>query len=112
MGWIEELVVWRAEHGKTLGGGRGLAGAAFNDVAIVDLAQSDAGWLMLQRAAHEMGAWWLSGFLLLDGRTINVGAVGSFVNHHGKVKAILRTRAVRDWEPDCHEPTHPAVSWQ
>ena len=38
-------------------GGRGLAGAAFNDVAIVDLAQSDADRLMLQCAAHKMDAW-------------------------------------------------------
>ena len=82
--------MWCAEHGVTLSGGRGLAGAAFNDAAIVDLAHFDAGRLILQRAAHEMDARWLSDFLLLDGRTINVGAVGSFVKHHSKVKAILR----------------------
>ena len=57
MGWIEELVVWCAEHGVTLSGGRGLAGAAFNDVAIVDLAHSDADRLILQRAAHEVYVW-------------------------------------------------------
>ena len=82
------FMFWCPEHGVTLRGGRGLAGAAVN--AIVDLAQSDAGRLVLQRATHEMDAWWLSDFLLLDGRTINVGAVGSFVKHHSKVKAILR----------------------
>ena len=38
------------------GQGRGLVGS-------LDLAQSDADRLMLQRAAHEMDAWWLSGFL-------------------------------------------------
>ena len=45
---------------------------------------------MLQRAAHEMYAWWLSDVLLFDGQTIHFGAAGSFVKHHSKVYAILR----------------------
>ena len=61
----------------TLSCGRGFTGAAVNDVTIVDLAQSDADRRVLQRAAHDMGAWWLSEFLLLDSRTINFGAVGA-----------------------------------
>ena len=84
------FMFWCPEHGVTLRGGRGLAGAAVN--AIVDLAQSDAGRLVLQRATHEMDAWWLSDFLLLDGWTLNFGAVASFVKHHSKVKAFSGAR--------------------
>ena len=60
MGWIRELIVWCADHGVTLSGGRGLAGAVVDDVALVDLAQPSVDRLMLQRVAHKMGAWWLS----------------------------------------------------
>ena len=61
-----------------------------NDAAIVDLAQSYADRLMLQRDAHEMESWWVSSFHLVDRRTLNFGAAGSFVKHHSKVKALLR----------------------
>ena len=72
MGWIEGLVVWCAEHSVTLNGSRGFVKAA------------DTDRLMLQRAAREIDARWLSAFLLIDGRTLNFDVVGSFVKHHSK----------------------------
>ena len=95
VGWIEELVVRCADRGVTLSGARGLAGAAVNDFAVVNIAQYDADRLVLRRDAHEMDAWWLSDLLLLDGRTFNFGAVRLFVKHHNKVTDFPAASCVR-----------------
>ena len=80
---------WRHVARRPLAGLLGLTGDAVGNIALAYIARSEADRLMLQRAIYEMDAWWLPGFLLLGGRTVNLDAIG-YLQQRSKVRAHLR----------------------